>query len=116
MTWQTERAKVRAPRRDVLVVRPGTPCYACKHPRSSHSLLVLQARCKVDRCTCWHFEPLCACGHLLCEHTWGTPPYPWECCRCHCAHFGADMSGTHVYQPELFLDGPTGPGKASAGP
>jgi hypothetical protein len=102
MTWQTERAKTRQPYLPKLVVRPGTPCKGCDHPRSSHSLLTLQARCKADDCTCPCFEPLCGCGHLLCEHTWGTPPHPWECCRCPCARFGADMTGERVYEPDLF--------------
>lgn len=89
--WQRERAKTRQPRLAKLVVLPETPCAVCSHTRSSHSLLVLQAACHVPRCECTIFEPRCGCGHLLCSHTWGTPPQPWSCYQCKCRRFGAAM-------------------------
>lgn len=94
MSWQTERAKTRQPYQPKLVVLEGTPCHFCAHPRSSHSSLILQARCKTDGCECPVFDPICGCGHILTEHTWGTPPYPWECAFCPCKRFGANMTGT----------------------
>lgn len=92
--WQKARAKTRQPYQPKLVVLEGTPCHFCAHPRSSHSSIVLQASCKVDQCECPWFDPLCGCGHLLSQHTWGTPPNPWECAFCPCKRFGADMTGT----------------------
>lgn len=89
--WQTERARTRQPHLEKLVVLPGTPCAACGHFRSSHSLLVLTAPCKLRSCPCAVFDPLCGCGHLLCEHSWGTPPTPWACSRCVCRGFGAQI-------------------------
>lgn len=67
----------------------GTPCYVCLHPRSSHSLAILSGRCHVPGCTCAEFMPICGCGHLLCEHEWGTAEAPWACCQCVCKQFGA---------------------------
>lgn len=99
MSWQTERAKTRAPYVHKLVVLEGTPCHFCTHPRSSHSSIVLQAPCKVHQCECPVFDPICGCGHLLGEHTWGTPPYPWECAFCPCKRFGANMDGTVQRKP-----------------
>jgi hypothetical protein len=77
-----------------LVVKTGTPCHFCRHPRSSHSELVLSAKCKADGCDCPVFDPICGCGHMLSEHLWSTAPDPWGCAFCVCMRFGADMSGT----------------------
>lgn len=101
MTWQAARAKTRQPYQPKLVVLAGTPCHFCTHPRSSHSELVLQAHCKTDQCECPVFDPLCGCGHILSEHTWGTPPQPWGCAFCPCQRFGADMSGERERKPSL---------------
>lgn len=95
------RNALRQPYVPKLVVFQGTVCYACAHARSSHSKLVLQARCRVPECTCIAFDPICGCGHLLCEHTWGQPPHPWSCALCACAHFGADMTGTVPHKSPL---------------
>jgi hypothetical protein len=92
--WQRERAKTRQPYQPKLVVLEGTPCHFCDHPRSSHSSLILQAHCRTDGCECPVFDPICGCGHILTEHTWGTQPYPWECAFCPCKRFGANMTGT----------------------
>jgi hypothetical protein len=89
--WQRERAKTRQPYLAKIVILAGTPCYACTHPRSSHSLLHVLARCRAEACTCATFDPICGCGHLLCMHSWGTPPNPWSCCQCPCKCFGAVM-------------------------
>lgn len=99
--WQAKAAKTRQPYLPKLVVVPSTPCHFCTHVRSSHSELVLQSHCKVAGCGCPVFQPLCGCGHLLSEHTWGTPPNPWECAFCPCKRFGADMSGTRERKPSL---------------
>jgi hypothetical protein len=92
--WQKARAKTRQPYLPKLVVVPSTPCHFCTHVRSSHSMLVLQAECRVAKCDCPVFDPLCGCGHMLSEHTWGTPPQPWGCVFCVCSLFGADVTGT----------------------
>lgn len=111
--WQAARAKTRQPYLPKLVVLAGTPCHFCGCPRSSHSLLVLQAHCKSDGCGCPVFDPLCGCGHLLGEHTWGTPPNPWECAFCPCKRFGADMTGTKERRPTLEVMLPPLPAKPS---
>lgn len=98
MTRKAERAATRPAYVAKLVVFPGTPCHACDHPRSSHSEIVLQAPCKVTDCPCKCFEPICGCGHLLCEHTWGTSSDPWACAMCNCGKFGADMSGDQPHE------------------
>lgn len=109
--WQAARAKTRQPYLPKLVVLAGTPCHFCAHPRSSHSELVLQAHCKADGCDCPVFDPLCGCNHLLGEHTWGTPPNPWECAFCPCKRFGADMTGTKERRPTLEVMLPPLPAK-----
>ena len=92
LPWQRQLAKTRAPRSPKLVVLPGTPCYSCDHPRSSHSVLVLTAHCKADRCECPAFDPQCGCGHTLIVHSFGTPgPHFWACGKCPCKQFGARM-------------------------
>jgi hypothetical protein len=87
--WQREAAKTRQPRLAKLVIPVETPCHICTHVRSSHSALVLTAPCRVTGCDCTAFEPICGCGHLLCSHTWGTPPNVWACAQCRCLQFGA---------------------------
>lgn len=87
--WQRERNATRQPHLARLQVGPATPCQACEHVRSSHSLLVLNAPCRVDGCTCPQFDPICGCGHLLTLHQWGTSERPWACSQCVCRHFGA---------------------------
>jgi len=90
------------PRRLIkLVIFPGTPCHACTHPRSSHSELTLHASCKVAGCTCKCFDPICGCGHLLCEHEWGGQSDPWQCALCACQRFGADMAGEVAHQSPI---------------
>lgn len=44
-------------------------------------------------CDCPVFDPICGCGHLLSEHTWGVVTNPWECAFCKCLKFGADITG-----------------------
>jgi hypothetical protein len=91
------------PRREAkLVITPGTPCAVCSHPRSSHSMLVVLASCKVTGCACDSFEPVCGCGHLISWHTWGVPPYPWNCTKCPCKKFGAAPEESRVFQEALF--------------
>jgi hypothetical protein len=91
LPWQRQLAKTRQPYQPKLVVLPGTPCYGCDHPRSSHSVLVLHASCKADQCPCPSFDPQCGCSHTLIMHSWGTQPDYWSCCKCPCKHFGARM-------------------------
>jgi hypothetical protein len=86
-----------------LVVKAGAPCHFCRHPRSSHSELVLSAKCKADGCDCPVFDPICGCGHMLSEHLWSTAPDPWGCAFCVCMRFGADMSGTVERKDHLTL-------------
>lgn len=95
--WQKVRAGTRPLYVPKLVVLPGTPCYVCSHPRSSHSVLVLQAPCRVGGCGCPCFSPVCGCGHILADHSWGVQPDPWSCARCPCMKFGANMAE----QPKL---------------
>jgi len=92
-SWQRERAKTRQPYLPKLVLTPATPCHICHHPRSSHSLVIVQARCKAQDCDCVLFEPICGCGHLLCSHTWGSGDSPWSCYQCECKRFGASQEG-----------------------
>ena len=92
----------RPPREPKLVITPGTPCAVCSHPRSSHSMLVVLARCKADSCDCDSFEPVCGCGHLISWHMWGTPPNPWGCEKCLCMRFGAAQEGSQVFQETLW--------------
>lgn len=89
--WQRAAAKTRQPRLPKLVILPGTPCYACTHVKTSHSPHFVHAPCKVPGCGCFVFDPICGCGHLLCQHEWGTPPHPWACATCDCRSFGASM-------------------------
>lgn len=91
--WQAKRAATFAPRQAKLVVTPGTSCHFCRHPKSSHSSLVLTAPCRVGGCDCPVFDPICGCGHLLSEHTWGVVTNPWECAFCKCLKFGAAADG-----------------------
>ena len=98
-SWQAKRGATMAPRLAKLVVTPGTPCHFCSHPRSSHSVLVLQHSCKADGCGCPQFEPICGCGHVLSEHCWGTASKPWECAFCACSCFGANLTGTVEHRP-----------------
>jgi hypothetical protein len=97
--WQREKAKTRQPYLAQLVVTPGTPCHFCSHPRSSHSMLVLQHSCKAGGCGCPQFEPICGCGHVLSEHQWGIAPQPWGCAFCQCAKFGANQDGIVDHKP-----------------
>lgn len=98
-SWQSVRAGTRPLHVPKLVVTIGTPCHFCFHVRSSHSALVLQAACRVDGCGCPVFDPICGCGHILSEHTWGTQPNPWECAFCPCLRFGANLDGTVEHRP-----------------
>ena len=94
LTGKRPAAKTRQPYLPKLVVLVGTPCHFCTHVRSSHSTLTLQAPCRGEGCDCPVFDPMCGCGHILSEHTWGTPPQPWGCAFCPCSLFGADITGT----------------------
>jgi hypothetical protein len=96
------RNATRAPYMPKLVIPPGSMCAVCQHPRSSHSVLVVQAACKAAQCPCDCFEPVCGCGHLLSWHTWGTAPTPWECAKCPCLRFGAAREDSPTYQAALF--------------
>lgn len=91
-TWQAKAAKLKPKRERFPEVGPGVPCEWCAHPRSSHSMLHMFARCHVDACDCKGFEPVCGCGHILSMHTWGTQPEPWACAGCICRGFGAKSS------------------------
>ena len=97
--WYTEHARTRAPRQAKLVVKGTTPCHFCTHYRTSHSEIVLTAKCRVTGCDCPVFDPICGCGHLLSEHQWGTPPNPWECAGCKCLKFGAALTDTVERKP-----------------
>ena len=86
--WQRKLNATRPNYLAKLVITGGTPCHACTHVRSSHSMLVLSASCHVTGCDCPQYDPLCGCGHVLSMHQWGTSDAPWACAWCPCKHFG----------------------------
>lgn len=98
----TKRAATHPPREPKLVITPGTPCAVCSHPRSSHSMVVVQGRCHAGDCPCGYFEPVCGCGHLYSWHVWSCPPDPWGCAQCPCKRFGAAQEASGVFQAALF--------------
>lgn len=95
--WQSVRAGTRPLYVPKLTIGAATPCYTCSHPRSSHSMLIIQGACRGAGCGCPFFSPLCGCHHILADHFWSTPPHPLSCSRCVCMKFGASQ----VEQPKL---------------
>lgn len=124
MAWQAKRAATHPPREPKLVITPATPCAVCSHPRSSHSMVIVQGRCHArvpcpelktslrtgedqarvptQECECEYFTPVCGCGHLYDWHVWSCPPDPWGCAKCPCKQFGAAQEASPVYQAALF--------------
>lgn len=92
----------RSPRSPALVISAGVLCVVCSHPRSSHSMLILSARCKAQDCQCDNFEPVCGCQHVLSMHLWSVPSDPWGCASCPCKGFGPAPESSPVYQAALF--------------
>ena len=99
-SWQARKAALRPERRKYPVVVAGALCGLCHHPRSSHSMVIMNGMCHGQDCRCDGFEPMCGCGHPLTAHAFDTPPDKWACACCACKGFGAvlvEVGSGHLF-------------------